>query len=352
MASSKMGRYNDPDELIAALRPAQVQHTIVEPGQFCIDVARVDLGRVWLRLGSENLARIARVEAPGNRHLFGFSVGPFAPVVVAGIELRPNVIVQHGPQTQYYHRIDGAAVWANLSIDHDAIAEMETMTERDLCLSAPMKLFAAPAAAMQRLLGLVRDAVALAENSPGIINAPWAATGLDNALFQALAECITTAAPTSERNAYRNHRDVLSRFDGFLKDHPDTPLFMPDVCRNLKTPLRTIRQCCHEHFGMGPKQFLMMRRLNQVRHALLNPTGEDVTVTNTATAFGFWELGRFSVAYKELFQESPSVTLRRFHRRDNEPANSGDRDIDRRDFARQGEWAGWNVAGRVKSAAN
>ncbi|TMK47760.1 MAG: AraC family transcriptional regulator [Alphaproteobacteria bacterium] len=62
---------------------------------------------------------------------------------------------------------------------------------------------------------------------------------------------------------------------------------------------------------MGPIRYLSLRRMHLVRRALLRADPSTTTVTRLATDQGFWELGRFSVAYRALFGESPSQTLRR-----------------------------------------
>ena len=74
---------------------------------------------------------------------------------------------------------------------------------------------------------------------------------------------------------------------------------------------RTLRAACEEHLGMGPIRYLTFRRMHLVRRALVRADPATAKVTQIAMDHGFWELGRFSVAYRQLFGEAPSDSLRR-----------------------------------------
>jgi AraC-like DNA-binding protein len=62
---------------------------------------------------------------------------------------------------------------------------------------------------------------------------------------------------------------------------------------------------------MSPIRYLWLRRMHLAHRALRAADPAASTVTEIATNHGFWELGRFSVAYRSLFGESPSASLHR-----------------------------------------
>jgi AraC-like DNA-binding protein len=94
----------------------------------------------------------------------------------------------------------------------------------------------------------------------------------------------------------------------------DKPLHIGALCRRLAVSERTLRKAFMATHGLSPCRHLRMLRLRQARQVLITPHNRVVTVTETATRFGFAELGRFSVEYRKVFGESPSMTLRRTSR--------------------------------------
>ncbi len=109
----------------------------------------------------------------------------------------------------------------------------------------------------------------------------------------------------------QNHTEVISKLEEFLAVNCVERIYLSDICIATGVSESTLRRCCHEHLGMGPVRYLWLRRMNQVRVALMRADPAEATVTGIATGHGFWELGRFSVEYRTLFGESPSASLRR-----------------------------------------
>ena len=116
---------------------------------------------------------------------------------------------------------------------------------------------------------------------------------------------MSTMSPGAQR-----HEVIVKRFEEFLEANPNTPLYLTEICTAIGAAERTVRAACEDHFGMGPIRYLALRRMHLVRRALSLADSSRKTVTQIATDHGFWELGRFATAYRALFGEPPSVTLR------------------------------------------
>jgi AraC-like DNA-binding protein len=103
----------------------------------------------------------------------------------------------------------------------------------------------------------------------------------------------------------------MRRFQAVVEGAPDKAIFLSELCAAIGVTERTLHRCCHEHLGIGPSRFLLLRRLHLARRRLAEAAPGATNVTQVAMQLGFWELGRFAVAYKSLFGEAPSSTLRR-----------------------------------------
>jgi AraC-like DNA-binding protein len=164
---------------------------------------------------------------------------------------------------------------------------------------------------MSRLLRLHSAVGRLARELPDILQLPEVARALEQQIIHLLIRCLAEGVSKKSSDASHRHHRVIAQFEELLAAHPKQPLYLNEICLALGVSERTLRVCCEEHLGMGPIRYLTLRRMHLARRALLNTEFSKKTVTSIVTDHGFWELGRFSVAYRALFGETPSETLRR-----------------------------------------
>lgn len=91
-----------------------------------------------------------------------------------------------------------------------------------------------------------------------------------------------------------------------------SPLTVLDACLAVGTSRRTLQSCFDEMLGIPPAVYVRMARLNAARRELRRADPAITSVTDIATKWGFWHLGRFSANYRDLFGELPSHTLSTF----------------------------------------
>jgi len=110
----------------------------------------------------------------------------------------------------------------------------------------------------------------------------------------------------------------MVRFEETLSKRIDQKVNMPALCAEIGVPERTLRVCCAEFLGVSPTRYLLLQRLNKARSALRRADPSTTSVAEVARNHQFVELGRFAVAYRTTFGESPSATLqqdRKFRRK-------------------------------------
>jgi AraC-like DNA-binding protein len=311
MPSSAVRTFTDPDDYAAAIRNSKAEITVTGHGQFAAKLIQIDFDRLWIQRFSESLPRIAHSAHMG-RAVVTFCTRRGPSLLWRGAEMQPTNIVQHSERESAFQHSSGSASFAAMSLPIEDMAAIETaIAGSDLMPPKEMLIHTPAPQAMATLQRVHAAAGDLAENSPEIIANPEAARGLEQALIEAMVGCLASGWGRENSLAQAHHAIVMRRFRRVVEESPEEPPYILDICKAIRVSERALRVCCQEHLGVGPKRYLVLRRMNMARRMLRQSAPDATSVTETATRFGFWQLGRFAAEYQSLFGEAPSATLRR-----------------------------------------
>jgi AraC-like DNA-binding protein len=151
----------------------------------------------------------------------------------------------------------------------------------------------------------------LAKTAPDILAKREVARAMEQALMEAMVLCLAHSRSDDVGNTHRQRPRVMRRLEEVLRATSGETLYMAELSVRVGASYWMLRDYCLEYLGMSPKRYLWLRRMHLAWRALRRPNAERTTVAEIGSNYGFWELGRFSVAYRSLFDESPSTTLRR-----------------------------------------
>ena len=313
MPDSKTYLIDDPDQYRQRIPSDDVRLVITSTGAYRATVTRIHLHQVWMSRVSQSLAHtVCSVTPKGRRAIFFLPDDNRPSIYVGGTEIRTGDLVRYSAEAEYHDRLPPDGAWAGMALKpEDLAAAGEKIIGRELFapdVTTVMRPEPKTLARLRTVHGAICD---LAVADPSLFAHPEVARAIEDSLLRAFVAAVMDPTADGARLTVGRSGAIMRRFEDVLEARPDEPLYLVEVCGALGVPERTLRLHCVQHLGMGPHRYLWLRRLHLARRALAKADASKTTVTTIANDYGFSELGRFSVTYREIFGESPSATLLR-----------------------------------------
>lgn len=302
-------RFSDFDEIVEGTADFGYDFVPIDTGEVVADFERVDLGGVVIQRGTGQLPHYAmRVTFPRSTMLF--LAGPSGDVVWDGQRVDRDLLFSLAPDSELVGSTRGGITFASLIWEPGVLEQRADALGISLDGGGRKGPASTPdPAAMHELRAAVGRVLEIARSDPARLERPE--------LREAIGEAVTTAAvralhPAPERRsaAAASHvRAVRTAFE-VLEARAGDAIYLAELCRAANVSERTLRSAFQNLYGVSPIRYLALRRMELVRRALRDADPRETRVSAIASRYGFTNLGRFAMEYRQLYGESPSQTLR------------------------------------------
>lgn len=220
----------------------------------------------------------------------------------------PNDVFVAPPNSEFCLTCHPLHHWLTIFIPSQLLFSSEQ--ELEYASSARPHLLKPPAGVTKHFTTMAHRFISIADSRPQLLNSDSAVQSFHTEFLEAAKELFRQNQHSTNRHFARWRHQAKLAEDIALTDF-DLSLSITELSEKTDIPERTLRHVFRRCFGLSPAQYLRVLRLHQARQQLLVSRLDHTTVTQVAFGLGFWDLGRFAGAYRLLFGELPSKTLRR-----------------------------------------
>lgn len=111
-------------------------------------------------------------------------------------------------------------------------------------------------------------------------------------------------------NKYKNLPEYINRALSYIKDNIKSNIEINSLEKVSGVSKQKLSTCFKKHMGLSINSYIRLYRLKCINNDILN-SRKNINITYIALKWGVKHLGRFSREYKEVFGESPSITLKK-----------------------------------------
>jgi AraC-like DNA-binding protein len=300
----------DPENLLEVIRDGRFDHRLLEGGSFEVRHRRIVFGNSSVDCGDYSPAFAVNGQFSSDQICLGFTPRTEKPAWCNGFSVAKGEILCFTEGAELQFRNAPRTTWQALLIDRHELQEVATiLTGRPLELpERGTTNFKAPDRASS-LTSVIQAALSDLADAGGLTG-PAAAN-----LCEEIVNEFVRASASTDKSSHKSQRDfagyrfaAMRRAEEFLREHMDIPFSSRGLCSATRMSERSIEMLFKEAYGISPRNWSQIARLNAARNDLLESDSEDVRVSDVAVRWGFFHFGRFSAAYRNLFGELPSIT--------------------------------------------
>lgn len=232
----------------------------------------------------------------------------------------PRVVIGTG-QVAAFGGIDGLPVRGEgrhahhmvVSIDRKVLSEVAAADpSHDL---EPVRLTgqaAVSAEANRHLLDVIDYVCTKAATNRHASSSPLVAAAVQRYLAAAILTTFPNTALLEPTTADRTDSTpvLLRRAIAFIDDNAHRDISLTDIARAVYVTPRALQYMFRKHRDCTPSEYLRRVRLHQAHLDLVGGNRATTTVGEVARRWGFGNVGRFAVFYRQTYGQSPHVTLR------------------------------------------